>query len=106
MSPPWFFENRYYNRSDHRTAGAITLDAVFPGAGNPHYFSAHLDEGLDPHDVDRVWLAWTLEPNHREDVTGHLETKLAALAREAEEAGRSIDARHAEAFRVLDLSRS
>jgi len=90
----WFFENRYYNHSDHRTAGAITLDAVFPGAGNPHYFSAHLDEGLDPHHVDRVWLAWTLEPNHREDVTGHLETKLSALAR------------HAEAFRVLDLSRS
>ena len=120
----WFFENRYYNHSDHCTAGVITLDAVFPGAGNPHYFSAHLDEGLDPHDVGRVWLAWTLEPNHHEDVTGHLESKVSALAqhasqlsegiaffqdelvKEAEEAGRTIGARHAESFRVLDLSRS
>ncbi len=120
----WFFENRYYNHSDHRTAGAVTLDAAFPGAGNPHYFTDHLDEGLDPHDVPQIWLAWTLEPSHREDVTGHLETKVAALAehasqladgiaffeeelaREAEEDGRVIGVRHAEAFRVLDLSRS
>jgi LmbE family N-acetylglucosaminyl deacetylase len=118
----WFFENRYYNHSDHRMAGVIALDAVFPGAGNPHYFPDHLQEGLDPHDVAHVWLGWTLEPNHREDVTGFLETKLAALAehhsqlaegirffedeltKEAEEAGGSIGARHAEEFRVLDLS--
>jgi LmbE family N-acetylglucosaminyl deacetylase len=118
----WFFENRYYNHSDHRTAGVIALDAAFPGAGNPHFFSDHLDEGLDPHDVTEVWLGWTLEPNHREDVTGHLETKLAALAehasqlaegirffedeltREAETAGAEIGAAHAEAFRVLDLA--
>jgi LmbE family N-acetylglucosaminyl deacetylase len=118
----WFFDDRYYNHSDHRTAGVITLDAVFPGAGNPHFFSDHLEEGLEPHDVGRVWLAWTLEPNRHEDVTGHLETKLAALARhasqlaegirffeeelarEAEAAGREIGVRHAESFRVLDLS--
>jgi LmbE family N-acetylglucosaminyl deacetylase len=117
----WFFDNRYYNHSDHRVAGEIALDATFPGAGNPHFFSEHLDEGLDPHDVDEVWLGWTLEPNHREDVTGHLETKIAALAahasqlaegirffedeltKEAEEAGAAIGARHAEAFRVLRL---
>ena len=118
----WFFDNRYYNHSDHRTAGVICLDAVFPGAGNPHYHPDHLEEGLDPHDAGHVWLAWTLEPNHREDVTGFVETKIAALAahasqlaegirffddelhREAESAGASIGVRHAEAFRVLDLS--
>jgi LmbE family N-acetylglucosaminyl deacetylase len=117
----WFFDNRYYNHSDHRTAGVIALDAAFPGAGNPHFFSDHLDEGLAPHDVASVWLGWTLEPNHREDVTGHFETKLAALAehasqlaegirffedeltKEAESAGAEIGVRHAEAFRVLDL---
>jgi LmbE family N-acetylglucosaminyl deacetylase len=118
----WFFENRYYNHSDHRTAGVIALDAVFPGAGNPHYFSDHLDEGLVPHDVPEIWLGWTLEPNHHEDVTGHLETKVAALAehasqlaegirffeeeltKEAERAGRALGVRHAEPFRVLRLS--
>ncbi len=52
----WFFENRYYNHSDHRTAGEIALDAVFPGAGNPHYFSEHLEQGLDVSEVHDIWL--------------------------------------------------
>jgi LmbE family N-acetylglucosaminyl deacetylase len=120
----WFFESRYYNHSDHRTAGEVALDAAFPGAGNPHYFTDHLDEGLDPHDVPQIWLAWTLEPNHREDVTGFFERKVSALAahasqladgiaffeeelaREAEQEGAAIGVTHAEPFRVLDLSRS
>jgi LmbE family N-acetylglucosaminyl deacetylase len=118
----WFFENRYYNHRDHRTAGEIALDAVFPGAGNPHFFAEQLDEGLAPWSVLDVRLAWTLEPNHHEDVTGHLDVKLRALAehrsqveegiaffdewlpREAREAGERIGVEHAEGFRVLDLS--
>jgi LmbE family N-acetylglucosaminyl deacetylase len=118
----WFFDNRYYNHSDHRTAGVIALDAVFPGAGNPHFFSEHLAEGLEPWDVKDVWLGWTLEPNHHEDVTGFFDTKIAALARhesqlaegirffeeflekEARQAGEKIGVEFAEEFRVLDLS--
>ena len=119
----WFFENRYYNHADHRTAGAVALDAVFPGSGNPLFFSDHLAEGLSAHPVTDVWLGWTLEPNHHEEVTGFLGTKLAALAehrsqvegdllgffeewipKEAEEAGRAIGVGHAESFRRLDLS--
>jgi LmbE family N-acetylglucosaminyl deacetylase len=123
----WFFEARdgattYYNHSDHRMAGVIALDAAFPGAGNPHYFSDHLDEGLDPHDVPEVWLGWTLEPNHHEDITGYLGRKVAALAAhtsqlaegirffeeflesDARHAGDRIGVEHAEGFRVLNLS--
>ena len=117
----WFFENRYYNHSDHRTAGAVALDSVFPSAGNPHFFSEHRAEGLEPWDVNDVWLGWTLEPNHREDVSDFFGTKIAALAehhsqmeegiryfeeeleREATEAGAAIGTRYAEPFRVLDL---
>ena len=79
----WFFEDRYYNHSDHRTAGVVALDAVFPGAGNPHFFSDHLAEGLEPHSVTDVWLGWTREPNHREDITGFLQVKIDALAAHA-----------------------
>ena len=119
----WFFDNRYYNHSDHRTAGVVALDSVFPGAGNPHYFAEHLAEGLEAWDVHDIWLGWTNGPNHHEDVTGYLDVKLAALARhrsqvegdgirffeewlprEAEEAGKKIGVQHAEEFRVLDLS--
>ena len=118
----WFFENRYYNHSDHRIAGEIALDAVFPGAGNPHYFSEQLEEGLDVSKVHDVWLGWTNESNHVEDVSGFFDKKIAALARhesqlaegiqffeeflakEAVALGEKIGASHAEDFRVLDLS--
>lgn len=116
-----FFEDRYYNHSDHRTAGWIALDAVFPGSGNPHFFSEHLDDGLTVQEVTDVWLGWTNEPNHREEITGFLRTKIEALAahpsqleegiryfdesltKDAAEEGERIGVEHAEAFRVLDL---
>ncbi len=111
-----------YNHSDHRTAGAVALDAVFPGSGNPHFFAEHLGEGLDPQEVHDVWLGWTSEPNHVEDVTDHFDTKIAALAEhasqitegirlwdewmreEARAAGARAGVGLAEEFRVLDLS--
>ena len=118
----WFFGNRYYNHSDHRTAGAIALDAVFPGAGNPHFFADQLSEGLETWSVPEVRLAWTLEPNLYEDISGFMERKLEALRAhrsqvegdmlgffeqwlpvEAEENGRKIGVKHAESFRQLQL---
>ena len=111
-----------YNHSDHRTAGAIALDAVFPGSGNPHFFSEHLTEGLDVQEVHDVWLGWTNEPNRVEDVSEHFDTKIAALAEhasqitegirmwdewmreEARVAGKRTGVGLAEEFRVLDLS--
>jgi LmbE family N-acetylglucosaminyl deacetylase len=117
-----FFENRYYNHSDHRTAGWIALDSCFPGSGNPHFFSEHLGEGLETQDVHDVWLGWSNEPNRTEDVSGFFDAKIAALAKhdsqltegirffdeflrkEAVESGAKIGVEHAEEFRVLDLS--
>lgn len=117
----WFFENTYYNHTDHRRAGEIALDAAFPGAGNPHFFSEHLAEGLELAAVHDIWLGWTNEPNHREDVSDHFRTKVDALAahasqltegiaffdeflqRDAREAGERIGVEFAEPFRVLDL---
>lgn len=117
-----FFEGRYYNHSDHRNAGWIALDSVFPGSGNPHFFSEHMGEGLQVQEVHDVWLGWTNDPNHREDVTGFLRAKIDALAahasqlaegiryfeesleKDAREEGEKVGVEHAEAFRVLDLS--
>jgi LmbE family N-acetylglucosaminyl deacetylase len=118
----WFFENRYYNHSDHRIAGEIALDASYPGSGNPHYFAQHLQEGLDVREVHDIWLGWTNEPNHVQDVSDTFDTMIAALAKhdsqltegirffegflskEAVELGATIGVAYAEGFRVLDLS--
>jgi LmbE family N-acetylglucosaminyl deacetylase len=118
----WFFGNTYFNHADHRRAGEIALDAVFPAAGNPLFFQELVQQGLDPWSVNDVWLGWSNEPTHYQDVTGYLDRKVAALAlhasqvqggmlgffedwlpREAEENGRRIGVQHAEAFRVLQL---
>jgi LmbE family N-acetylglucosaminyl deacetylase len=117
-----FFENRYYNHSDHRTAGWIALDSCFPGSGNPHFFNEQLGEGLRTQDVFDVWLGWSKEPNRTEDVSGFFDAKIQALARhasqltegirfwdeamrkEAKASGEKIDVELAEEFRVLDLS--
>ena len=115
--------NRYFNHSDHRTAGAATLDAVFPGAGNPLFFEELLrNEQLEPWNVPEIWLGWTNEPNHYEDITGLMDRKLHALRAhasqvqgnligffeqwlpvEAQENGRQIGVEHAESFRQLLL---
>jgi LmbE family N-acetylglucosaminyl deacetylase len=68
------------NHPDHRAAGQVVLDAVFPAAGNPLFFPDLLkEEGLQPHTPREVWIAGTLEPNMRVDVTDLWETKLQAL---------------------------
>src|SRR5207245_624812 len=41
----------YYNHPDHRAAGVIALDSACYGAGNPHFFSEQLQEGLQPWSV-------------------------------------------------------
>jgi len=68
------------NHPDHRAAGQVVLDAVFPAAGNPLFFPELLkEEGLQPHMPKEVWIAGTLEPNLRRDVTEMWDTKLQAL---------------------------
>lgn len=117
----WFFEDRYFNHRDHRKAGETALDAVFPAAGNALFFRDEL-AGTEPWDVPQVWLTWTDRPNHTEDVSGLLPTKLAALGEHASQLqddgirffeewlpaaavqeGERIGVEHGESFRVLNL---
>jgi len=75
-----FVGNSRINHPDHRAAGQVVLDAVFPAAGNPLYFPELIQkEGLLPHQVKEVWLAGTSEPNEIIDVTGLWNKKIRAL---------------------------
>lgn len=67
------------NHPDHRVAGAATLDAVFPAAGNRMYFPELLREGLEPYAPKEVWLSATQEPNMWVAVNDTFDVKLAAL---------------------------
>jgi LmbE family N-acetylglucosaminyl deacetylase len=68
------------NHPDHRAAGQVVLDAIFPAVGNPMYFEdLRIEEGLEPHQVKEVWVSLSLEPNVILDVTDYWETKINAL---------------------------
>jgi LmbE family N-acetylglucosaminyl deacetylase len=71
--------NAGINHPDHRAAGAATLDAIFPAAGNRMYFPELLAEGLEPHTPQEVWISVTNEPSVWVNVNDTLEVKLAAI---------------------------
>jgi LmbE family N-acetylglucosaminyl deacetylase len=79
--PTNFFPNEsYINHPDHRAAGQIAIEAVFPAAGNAMFFPELItNEGLQPHSVEEVWLSLTNQPNITFDITEFYETKLNAL---------------------------
>ncbi len=67
------------NHPDHRAAGQVVLDAVFPAAGNELYFPELLEEGLTPHMPREIWCSLTQQPNTSLDVTVWWDTKIRAL---------------------------
>ena len=112
-----FFGDAYFNHRDHRVTGWVTLDAVAPAAGNPHYFP---DRGA-AHRVESLYLSGTLEPDVWVDVSESIDAKAAAIAchvsqlgeagewlrnvvrQRAEEAGREASVPLAEGFRRIAL---
>jgi LmbE family N-acetylglucosaminyl deacetylase len=69
---PW---KRYRLHPDHRHAGFLLVDGVV-AARDPHYFPELADP---PHRPTAMLLFEADEPNHVEDISGHLDTKVAAL---------------------------
>ncbi len=77
--PQNLFATYGLNHPDHRAAGQVVLDAVFPAAGNELFFPELLDEGWQPHSPKEVWASLTSQPNVVLDVTDTWETKIRAL---------------------------
>ena len=67
------------NHPDHRAAGQVVIDAVFPAAGNLAYFPELLEEGLQPHMPKEVWCSLTMQPNTSIDVTPFWDVKMQAI---------------------------
>ncbi len=72
-------ERRYLRHRDHTVAGRVALDAVFPYARDHLSFPEHLEEGLEPHKVEEVWLFRADDPDIHVDVTDYFETRQNAL---------------------------
>lgn len=115
-----FAGDGYINHPDHRAAGEATIYAVFPSAESRPIFPELLEEGLEPHHVDEVYLNLTMNPNTYLDISATIETKMSALLchqsqgtaesvawlRERNaEAGNEAGYDYAEVFRVMRFIR-
>jgi LmbE family N-acetylglucosaminyl deacetylase len=73
---PW---KRWRLHPDHRAAGFLAVDGVV-AARDPHFFP---DQNLPPHRPEALLLWEADEADHVEDVTDHVDAKVAALLEHA-----------------------
>lgn len=78
---------QYINHPDHRYAGQVVIDAVFPASGNRLFFTELLQEGFTPIEVEEVWMSLTSEPDIKLDVTEHWGDKIEALKKHTSQIG-------------------
>jgi LmbE family N-acetylglucosaminyl deacetylase len=71
--------HRYIWHRDHRIAGQVTMDAIYPFARDHLAYPELLEQGLQPHKVDEVYCWGTDDPNYWSDITETFELKMAAL---------------------------
>lgn len=85
--PQNLFATYGLNHPDHRAAGQVVLDAVFPASGNELFFPELLAEGWQPHTPKEVWASLTSQPNVALDVTDTWEVKIKALMQHKSQIG-------------------
>jgi LmbE family N-acetylglucosaminyl deacetylase len=82
QSPERMWDRIFASHPDHLAAGDAATCAVYPDARNPFAHPELLDEGLEPHTVDELWLMAappTSSPESAVAVETNVERKIAAL---------------------------
>ena len=108
--------NIFINHPDHRAAGEVSIDAVYPMARNRPTFPELLDEGLEPFSVKELYLWGSSDTNFDVDITEVLDLKFEALSKHETQIGdmegmkarllqfwKDADGRYVERFRRLML---
>lgn len=85
--PLYLYQRGRINHPDHRAAGQIVIDAIFPAVENRAFYPEFLEEGLEPHKVSELWLSLAADPNFEMDVTHHWQLRLDALLEHASQVG-------------------
>ena len=67
------------NHHDHRMAGEIAAQAVFPAARNRGFFPELIEEGFLPHAVKELWFSLCHDPNITLDVSPFWDIRIRAL---------------------------
>jgi LmbE family N-acetylglucosaminyl deacetylase len=71
---------RYMGHRDHRIAGIVAMDAIFPYSRDHLFYPEHKAEGLLPHKVKEVYFTGTEDPDIFIDISETFETKVKAIS--------------------------
>ena len=69
----------YINHPDHRNAGLVALEAIFPAADNMMFYPDMADEGYLPHKISQMYVFGHRDPSVRIDITNEVESKIQAI---------------------------
>jgi len=69
----------YINHPDHRNAGLIALEAIFPATDNLMFFPELIDEGYPPHKISQLYVIGGSKIDLEMDITDVMERKIEAL---------------------------
>jgi len=76
------YRMKSFQHRDHRKAGIVTTDAIYPFARDHLHFPEHVEEeGLEPHKVRELWYWGVDQPDVIVDVTDSIDRQIAALVR-------------------------
>ncbi|MGI9596259.1 MAG: PIG-L deacetylase family protein [Acidimicrobiales bacterium] len=78
QSPERNWDRIYGSHPDHLATAEATIAAVYPDSRNPRSHPELLDEGHEPHTVDKIWVMG-LQPNLTVDITDVFDRKISAL---------------------------
>lgn len=79
QTPERNWDRIYAAHPDHLATGEAVVSAVYPDARNAKSYPELLDEGYEPHAVDRVWLMAGTDHNLRVDISDAIDRKIDAL---------------------------
>lgn len=100
------FDNFYRYHPDHRATALAAFDALYPAAGNRHFFPELLAAGLAPHRVAQVFFAGPTAPNTWIDISATIDRKVAALRAHASQVGDADDLEAWIRERAAELGRA
>jgi len=79
-SPERYFSgNGYINHPDHRNAGLVALEAIFPAADNPMFYPDMANEGYHPHKISQLYVTGNDDADVEIEVTADMDTKIQAI---------------------------
>jgi LmbE family N-acetylglucosaminyl deacetylase len=83
---------RYMGHRDHRIAGTVAMDAIFPYSRDHLFYPEHKAEGLLPHKVKEVYFTGAEDPDTFIDISETFEIKVKAIGCHVSQVGeRSLD---------------